>query len=292
MWWHWQYQHSECQVRTRRPPGGQGGSLVAVSEENRRELANFLQSRRARITPADVGLPAGPRRRAPGLRREEVAVLAGLSPTWYTYLEQGRNVHPSAQVLDSLARVLRLTEDERGYLHALADSAAPPPQPSGGDVGAEVLVRKLVQVAEHSPHPVYAVNLYSDLIAWNPAVVDYYTDFGRLPEGQRNMLRWLLQAPEARQRLPAWKDDTRDVVARLRAMTAEHDDDQRLQAMVEEFKRSSPEFEGWWQEHHVLGHGSRLRRFRHPRHGEQTLRMLIVRAPDFAPSIVVFHVPA
>jgi transcriptional regulator with XRE-family HTH domain len=270
-----------------------------VSEEIRRELANFLQSRRARITPADVGLPAGTRRRAPGLRREEVAVLAGLSPTWYTYLEQGRNVHPSAQVLDSLARVLRLTDDERGYLHALANSTASstagsaslPSRPPMVDVAPEVLVSQLVQAAEDSPYPVYGVDLYSDLIAWNSAVVGYYTDFGRLPEGRRNMLRWLLEAPEAKVRLPDWQDETRDVAARLRAMTAEHDGDHRLRVLVEELKRSSPEFDGWWHEHHVLGHRSRLRRFCHPQHGEQTLRLLIMRAPDFAPSIVVFHLP-
>lgn len=263
-----------------------------IRRENRRELADFLQSRRARITPADVGLPAGTRRRAPGLRREEVAVLAGLSPTWYTYLEQARNVHPSAQVLDSLARVLRLTEDERGYLHALAGStASSAARPPVGDVAAEVLVRQLVQAAEHSPYPVYGIDLYSDLIAWNPAVAGYYTDFGRLPEGRRNMLRWLLEASEAKERLPDWQDETRDVAARLRAMTAEHDGDPRLRMLVEDLKRSSPEFEGWWHEHHVLGHRSRLRRFRHPQHGEQTLRLLIMHAPDFAPSIVVFHLP-
>ena len=262
-----------------------------MSGENRRELADFLQSRRARITPADVGLPPGMRRRAPGLRREEVAVLAGLSPTWYTYLEQGRDVHPSAQVLNSLARVLRLTEDERDYLYALANTAAPASQPPVGDVGAEVLVRRLVHAAAHSPYPVYGIDLYSDLIAWNPAVAGYYTDFGQLPAGRRNMLRWLLEAPEAKERLPDWKTETRDVVARLRAMTAEHEGDPRLRALVAEFTRSSPEFEGWWQEHHVLAHRSRLRRFRHPQHGEQTLRLLITRAPDFAPSIVVFHLP-
>jgi transcriptional regulator with XRE-family HTH domain len=264
-----------------------------VSERNRQELARFLQSRRARLTPADVGLPAGPlsRRRAPGLRREEVAVLSGLSPSWYTYLEQGRNIHPSAQVLNSLARVLRLTEDERSYLHALAGPAAPVPQPPGTDVAAEELIRQLVQATEHSPYPVYGLDLYSHLIAWNPAVVGYYTDFGRLPEDRRNMLRWLLEAPEAKERLPDWKNDTRDVVARLRTMTAQHDSDRRLQALVEELKRSSPEFEGWWHEHHVLGHHSRQRRFHHPQLGEQTLRLLVVRALDFAPAIVVFHVP-
>jgi len=263
---------------------------VYVSERNRQELARFLQSRRGRLTPADVGLPAGPqsRRRAPGLRREEVAVLSGLSPSWYTYLEQGRNIHPSAQVLNSLARVLQLTDDERSYLHSLTGPAAPAPQPSGA---GDELVRQLVHTTDHSPYPVYGIDLYSDLIAWNPAVTAYYTDFGRLPPERRNMLRWLLEAPEAKQRLPDWKNDTRDVVARLRTMAAQHDGDRRLQALVDELKRASPEFTEWWREHHVLGHGSRQRRFQHPQHGEQTLRLLVVRAPDFAPAIVVFHVP-
>jgi transcriptional regulator with XRE-family HTH domain len=262
-----------------------------VSERNRQELAHFLKSRRARLTPADVGLPDGLRRRAPGLRREEVAVLSGVSPSWYTYLEQGRNIHPSAQVLDSLAQVLQLTEDERNYLHALADpaaSAAPSPK---ADVAAEGLVRQLVQTAEQSAYPVYALDLYSDLIAWNPAVVSYYTDFGRLPPEQRNMLRWLLEAPEAKQRLPDWRDDTRDVVARLRGMAAQYDTDSRLRAMVDELTRSSPEFATWWHEHHVLSHRSRRRRFLHPQHGEQTLRLLVLRGLDFAPAIVVFHLP-
>jgi transcriptional regulator with XRE-family HTH domain len=262
-----------------------------VSERNRQELARFLQSRRARLTPADVGLPPGLRRRAPGLRREEVAILSGLSPSWYTYLEQARNIHPSAQVLDSLARVLQLSEDERSYLHALANPTTPAPQPPVPDVTGEVLIRQLVQAAEHSPYPVYGIDLYSDLIAWNPAVEGYYTDFGRLPPRRRNMLRWLLESPEAKRRLPDWNDDTRDVVARLRNMTAQYDGDRRLRALVDEFKRSSPEFEGWWHEHHVLGHGSRQRRFQHPQFGEQTLRLLVVRAPDFAPAIVVFHLP-
>ncbi len=264
---------------------------IAVSEKSRNELARFLQSRRARLTPADVGLPAGSGRRAPGLRREEVAVLSGLSSSWYTYLEQGRNIHPSAQVLDSLARVLQMTEDERSYLHTLANPSVPVPPSSASDVAAEVLIRQLVSAAEHSPYPVYGLDLNSDVIAWNPAVAGYYTDFSQLPAGRRNMLRWLLEAPEAKQRLPDWENDTRDVVARLRSMTAQHHEDHRLRALVDDLKSSSPEFVSWWHEHHVLGHSSRRRRFRHPEHGEQTLRLLILRAPDFAPAIVVFHLP-
>lgn len=261
------------------------------NDSNRRELARFLRSRRERVTPADVGLPAGLRRRAPGLRREEVAVLAGLSPTWYTYLEQGRDIHPSVEVLDSLARVLGLTEDERRYMHVLAHGNVRKPRPLVGDMSAEEIVTQLVLTAENSPYPVYGVDIYCDLVAWNRAATTYYTDFGCLPEGRRNMLRWLLESDEAKERLPDWLEDTRDVVARWRAMAATYDGGSRLQVLVDEFKQLSPEFDSWWDGHDVQEHRSRIRRFRHPRRGEQNMRLIVVQAADFAPCVVVFHVP-
>jgi transcriptional regulator with XRE-family HTH domain len=262
-----------------------------VSETSRQELAQFLRSRRARLTPADVGLPAGARRRAGGLRREDVAVLAGVSPTWYTYLEQGRDIHPSAEVLDSLARVLGLTEDERRYMHVLAHGTVSTPRPLADDVTAEEIIRQLVSTASDSRLPVYAVDVYCDLIAWNQAAASYYTDFGRLPPDRRNMMRWLLEAPEARQRLVNWAEDTRDIVARWRKMSAALAGDRRLQDLVEEFRRSSSQFGSWWDSYAVQEHRSRLRRFRHPEHGEETMRVIVVSAAEFAPSIVVFHLP-
>jgi len=260
-----------------------------MAAEARRQLGEFLRHRRERIEPADVGLPPGlNRRRAPGLRREEVAVLAGLSPTWYTYLEQGRDINPSSQVLNSLAQVLKLTDDERRYLHSLATPHEPPaPTPDA----AAALIEQFVHLADDSPYPVYAVNLYSELLAWNPAVVDYYTDFGALPEGRRNMLRWMLEAPEARERLADWEEDTRAVVARLRAISADYDGDHRLSTMIEELRSTSRKFAEWWLDHAVLGHGGQLRRFNHPEHGDQTLRLMITHSPDFEPAIVVHHLP-
>jgi transcriptional regulator with XRE-family HTH domain len=263
-----------------------------VSEDSRRELAQFLRSRRERRTPAEVGLPAGPRRRAPGLRREEVAVLAGLSPTWYTYLEQGRDIHPSAQVLDSLARVLGLTEDERRYLHRLAHGHTGRPRPLADEATAEEIVQQLVATAADSPYPVYATNTYGDLSAWNQAATVYYSDFGKLPPQHRNMIHWLLTAPEARQRLADWRQDARDIVARWRAMSAALDEgDHRLRAMVSELRERSPEFGPWWDSHDVREHRSRLRRFHHPDLGEQVMRLIVVQAPEFAPWIVAFHLP-
>ena len=260
-------------------------------DSNRRELARFLRSRRERVTPADVGLPTGHRRRAPGLRREEVAVLAGLSPTWYTYLEQGRDIHPSVEVLDSLARVLGLTEDERRYMHVLAHGEVRKPRPLVGEVSDREIVEQLVLTAENSPHPVYGVDLYCDLIAWNQAAATYYADFGQLSADRRNMMRWLLDAPEARERIVDWNKDTRDVVARWRAMTAKCDGGKRVLSLVEEFKQLSPEFGRWWEGREVQEHRSRIRRFRHPQLGEVTMRLIVVQAADFFPCVVVFHVP-
>jgi transcriptional regulator with XRE-family HTH domain len=261
------------------------------ADTNRRELARFLRSRRERITPAQVGLPAGPRRRAPGLRREEVAVLAGLSPTWYTYLEQGRDIHPSAEVLDSLARVLSLTEDERRYMHILALGNVRKPRPLDGDVSPDEIVTQLINTTEHSPYPVYGVNLYCDLIAWNHAATVYYTDFTKLPHC--NMMQWLLLDPEAKLRLPDWHNDIPDVVARWRTMTAACPDPAppRLTGLITELKHGSADFAHWWNTHNVRQHRSRLRRFQHPHYGDHTLRLIVVQAPDFAPNLVIFHTP-
>jgi transcriptional regulator with XRE-family HTH domain len=264
--------------------------VVVPTDSNRRELARFLRSRRERVTPADVGLPTGHRRRSAGLRREEVAVLAGLSPTWYTYLEQGRDIHPSVEVLDSLARVLGLTEDERRYMHVLAHGEVRRPRPLVGDVSAREIVQQLVRTADSSPYPVYAVDEYCDLLAWNRAATAYYADFAK-DDGQPNMLRWLLMAPEAKERLPDWTDETKDVVARWRAMTAKCEPGNRLQLLVAEFTALSPEFALWWEGREVQEHRSRMRRFRHPRRGEVSMRLIVVQAPDFAPCVVVFHVP-
>jgi transcriptional regulator with XRE-family HTH domain len=263
-----------------------------VTEDgSRRELARFLRTRRERVTPAEVGLPAGPRRRTLGLRREEVAVLAGLSPTWYTYLEQGRDIHPSAEVLDSLARVLSLTEDERRYMHLLAHGQVSQPRPLADEDSAEETVRQLVRTAANSPYPVYGLNVYTDVLAWNPAAITYYTDFGEIPADRRNMLRWLLTAPEAKERLPDWPLDTRDIVARWRSATATMEPDNRLDELVVELKTLSATFGSWWDEHDVRERRSRTRRFRHPALGERTMRLIVVQAADFAPCVVVFHAP-
>ncbi|MEU5697009.1 helix-turn-helix transcriptional regulator [Actinosynnema sp. NPDC020468] len=262
-----------------------------MDNTNKDELGRFLRSRRERITPASVGLPTGPRRRTKGLRREEVAVLAGLSPTWYTYLEQGRDIRPSPEVLDSLARVLGLSEDERRYMHMLAYGQVVNPKPLRLDVPVPDLVGRLVGLTASNTYPVYATNQYCDLLAWNPAALEWYDDWSVLPEGRRNFLRWLLTSPVARRRLPDWEDDTRDTVARWRAEVAKAPDDRRMRELVTEFGELDSDFTRWWNDHEVQEHRSAIRRFRLGNAPVRTLRIVPVQSVALSSCGIVFHVP-
>lgn len=258
---------------------------------SRRELGRFLRTRRERIPPDQVGLPTGPRRRTNGLRREEVAVLAGLSPTWYTYLEQARDIRPSPEVLDSLARVLQLTEDERRYMHVLAYGEVIHPEPLEADIPGEQLLKQVVALMDESTYPVYSTDQYCDLIAWNTAATEWFDDWSLTPPEERNFLRWMLCSPVAQQVLVDWEQDTRDIVARWRAEVAKWPADPRIPQLVAEFSTISPHFERWWNDHDVREHRSRLRRFRHPKMGVQVLRMVVISGPEFAPAGAIVHVP-
>jgi transcriptional regulator with XRE-family HTH domain len=264
---------------------------MKTGNTSRCELGRFLRSRRERLNPADVGFPSGPRRRSLGLRREEVAVLAGLSPTWYTYLEQGRDIRPSPEVMDSLARVLLLTEDERRYMHTLTYGQVIRPLPLESDLSADDLLRQVVAVEDDSPYPVYAMDHHCDLVAWNRAATEWYDDWACKPVEERNIVRWMLTSPLAKARLLNWESDTRDTVARWRAESAKWPDDELLSARIDEMVELSPLFAQWWDEQIVQENRSRIRRFRHPRLGVQVLRIVPLQSPEFSPAGIVFHLP-
>lgn len=262
-----------------------------MTSRNRSDLADFLRVRRERINPADVGLPAGRRRRTPGLRREEIAILAGLSPTWYTYLEQGRDIRPSPEVLESLARVLQLSEDERQYLYLLAIRQPPP---SSADVGPKQaspeIARRIIRLIGDIDHPVYAGNLYGDVIAWNQRAAELYTDFDGLEVSRRNMLWWMLTAPEARQRIVNWADDTRDVVAAFRVAVASRPWDDRFTVLIGAMRAESPEFRAWWSEHEVRDQHTRVRRLRQANGEVHAMQLVRLKLTDAFHSIVL-HLP-
>jgi transcriptional regulator with XRE-family HTH domain len=261
------------------------------SRQSRQELARFLRTRRQRIAPSQVGLPHGRRRRTEGLRREEVAVLAGLSPTWYTYLEQARDIHPSQEVLDSLAAVLALTEDERLYMHQLAGHVpAPKPDPNlDQDVA---LARELVKIAGTTPYPLYVVDYMGGILAWNEAIPMWYTDWGTRTGLDRNIVYWLVTSDEARERILDWADDARDVVGRLRALTARYPHDRAFHELVTKLNEESADFRRWWANHEVRGQRLRLRRFQHRSGRVYTMRMAVVHPSDNPSMSLVFHLPA
>jgi transcriptional regulator with XRE-family HTH domain len=218
-------------------------------EIRRQELSDFLRNRRGRIAPSDVGLPPTNRRRTPGLRREEVAQLAGVSATWYTWLEQKRPIGVSCGVLNNLARVLRLDPAERTQLFQLALRQPVLETPSRSET-VSPLIRRLLEQTDHMP--ILVMGHRWDVIAWNRAALAFFLDFEQVPANERNML-WLAFTNSAlRSLLVDWPTRTQDTLARFRADYGRHAGDAHFVQLVERLKSVSPEFAEWWPRHDIL----------------------------------------
>lgn len=260
--------------------------------DRRAELGAFLRSRRARLRPEELGLPAhGGRRRVPGLRREELAQLAGVSVDHYVRLEQGRTLHFSAAVLDSVARALRLDEVEREHLYRLARpwprDAAPEPEPVPGPRRVRPGLRRLLEAADGTP--AYIIGRSSDVLAWNRSAAALLTDFGALPPDRRNLAR-LVFLDEGMRRLYAdWHGRARDVIAFLRLDAGRHPGDPRTAAVVEELSAASEEFRTMWAEHRVKDKTHGRYRYRHPVVGELELSFETLRPPDAPDQALVVY---
>lgn len=235
-----------------------------------------MTSRRAAVDPTDVDLPVGPRRRTPGLRREEVALLAGVSVTWYTWLEQGRAVNPSRSVLDAVARALLLDDAQRGHLLTLAervaDRAGPGADVSAGGSAADGLppdaLRRAVDAFD--PAPTYLLGPRWEYLAWNRAQALLYPQAAQLAEPDRNLLVIVLCDPAAQNLIVEREAEGRAMVAEFRASTASMRGDPALEALIERLRADSAAFAEWWDHHDVAGFRSRLRRYDHPSAGRLT----------------------
>jgi len=215
--------------------------------ERRQALADFLRTRRARLAPADVGLPPGLRRRTPGLRREEVAELAHIGTSWYVWLEQGRDVHPSAQVLESLAQALRLTPNERRHLFLLAGQ----PLPAYSSPAEECVSTALQQVLDDlNPSPAYVLGRRYDYLAWNNAADRLFAISEAPPRYGRNLVWRLFTSPAMRER-PRWEQIARSTLAEFRTANAHYPGDRWFEELIEDLKQVSPEFCRWWPHHDV-----------------------------------------
>jgi len=215
--------------------------------ERRQALADFLRTRRARLAPADVGLPPGLRRRTPGLRREEVAQLAHMGTSWYVWLEQGRDVHPSLQVLECLAQALRLTLNERRHLFLLAGQPLPP-HVSPAEESANPALQQVLD--DLNPTPAYALGRRWDYLAWNKAADALFAISEASPRYGRNLVWRLFTSPTMRER-PNWEQIARSMLAEFRAANARYPGDRSFEELIEDLKQVSPEFCRWWPHHDV-----------------------------------------
>lgn len=213
----------------------------------RRELGAFLRSRRERLAPTDVGLPPGGRRRTPGLRREEVASLAGVGMTWYTWLEQGRDINASEQVLDAISRTLLLDPHERRHLFTLAGVAPPGPLADMQCVSPEV--RSVLEQLD--PYPAFVTNSRFDLLAYNHSYLALMGDLDALPIEERNSV-WVVFTKETTSRCFVDRDQAKPrMVAQLRAGMAEHIADPAFKCLVRRLQETSAEFRELWARHDV-----------------------------------------
>jgi len=235
---------------------------VVSDELNAEGLGTFLRACRQRVEPADVGLPVHGKRRTQGLRREEVAVLAGVSVDYYTRLEQGRDAHPSLSIVRSLANALGLGPGERTHLFLLAGIAEPRSYAAETRSSVTTLLDTLM------PAPAYVVTPVGDFVAWNDATSILWIDPATLPPEHRNLARMTILDPRMRDLWVDWESIAREAVAHLRATAAKYPDDSRLAALVAELRAESPEFVTWWDEHDVSVRRSARKRFSHPTHGE------------------------
>jgi transcriptional regulator with XRE-family HTH domain len=238
------------------------------------------------LQPAEFGLPDGPRR-TPGLRREEVAVLAGVSVSWYTWLEQGRDIQPSADALKRIAKVLKLDRVEAAHLFALSALEAPSAVTGGGvSTGLEMLVRAI------DPIPAYVRNTRLDILAWNDAVADMLVDYGSLQPYERNTLRLLFLYIPYRTQILDWEQMARGMISTFRAARAQARNKAPFDSLIEELSKASPEFCTWWQDTDVKGFEEGRKRLVHPKTGKLMEFTYVALTPEGRPDLsLVTYIP-
>lgn len=257
--------------------------MVDEREAHTAALGNFLRSRRARVTPEDAGIVSYGMRRVPGLRREELALLAGVSGTYYTRLEQGQSTNASKSVIDALARALSLTEDEHAHLHDLARPAAVKPRRSGKPdhvrVGTKTLIDAMTAI------PAIVLGRSTDVLAWNRlghALIAGHFDYAapEKPSTRPNLTRMLFLDSHTRELYANWDEEASRAVASLRLVAGRYADDRNLPDLIGELCVASDDFARMWAKHPVHNCMSGTKRLNHPEVGGLDVGFEVLHLPD------------
>jgi transcriptional regulator with XRE-family HTH domain len=268
---------------------GTGRPATSANGERRRdELADFLRRRRESISPEDVGLAGGGRRRTPGLRREEVAQLAGVGTTWYTWLEQGRDVRASMDVLEAIARGLQLSPAERAHLILLGRGEEPPAAKLPAERAAPTL-RRLIE--NLGANPAFILGRRWDYLAWNKAATAVFGDLDAIPRAARNHV-WLTFTDPARREMYAdWEKSYPLLVAKFRADSAHHLGDPAFEELIHALRQSSPEFCKAWKRHEVARTGVGRKEVRHPDVGLLVFEHAVFHPVEAPEQRLILHSP-
>ena len=257
-------------------------------EIRRHELSDFLRTRRARISPAGIGFPAAHRRRTPGLRREEVAQLAGMSATWYTWLEQRRPISVSPGMLDNLARVLQLNPIERVQLFRLARR-----EPAiDSTPRRETVSPRFQRMLDQSDiMPSFVMGRRWDVLGWNRSARAFFLDFEQIPPDERNMVWLFFTHPGLRSLLVDWSTRAQDTLARFRADYGRYAGDSHFVQLVDRLNAVSPEFAQWWPRHDVLPMSEGCAQYNHPLVGRMVVDHMTFSVVDSPELRVVAWLP-
>ncbi|QKD03094.1 helix-turn-helix transcriptional regulator [Mesorhizobium loti] len=260
----------------------------SAEDTRRRELGAFLRSRRERLTPSATGIATGLRRRTPGLRREEVAMIAGVGTTWYTWLEQGRDVRPSVEVLTALCGALRLDAAEKRHLFTLAGRQ----QPERRRIGPAKLEGPLLHMLQSLVlQPAYIVGPRWDVLAWNAGAVAIFGDYGQLEGDARNIIHGVFTDPHRRHLLVDWEQLARATLAAFRAESAKYVGDPDFERLIALMMRSSPEFREWWPQRDVVHRLSGMKHIRHPIAGAMVFEHMSLSIDDGSDMKLIVYTP-
>jgi transcriptional regulator with XRE-family HTH domain len=258
-------------------------------DQRRQDLADFLRTRRMRLAPEQVGVMRSGRRRTPGLRREEVAQLANVGVSWYTLLEQGRDIHPSSEVLRNIADALLLTPDERHHLFLLADQRQPI-QTHASDEQISPALRRVIDAL--MPIPAYVIGRRWNYLAWNATAKQIFLLSQPVPPYENNAV-WRIFADPMSKRInaPKWEQVAQRVLAEFRAESAQYADEEWFQRFIADLQRVSPEFRAWWPRHDVRARGDAFKELEHPLVGHLMFEHTTLQVPTTPEIKVMIYTP-